>query len=222
MRPLWLAIAVLIAPALAVADDLPPVAQEHVDAAAVAFEAHDYAKAGTEFEAAYKLAPVPFLLFSWAQAERLAGHCPKALDLYKKYLYADISRAQIEVTRSNIKLCEAQSWMPPATPPPPPPPQPWYMNVLGDSLTGAGVIGFGVGLTYLTLGSRSETRAKQAMYLDEFQAGLDEATSRRRIGGVSLVLGAALVAGGVVVYVVHGRHVTATTDGQSVVVGGRF
>ena len=42
-----------------------------------------------EFEATYKLALRPTLLFNWAQSERLGGHCSRAIEIYKRFLDSD-------------------------------------------------------------------------------------------------------------------------------------
>jgi hypothetical protein len=236
-----LALLLVLWPALAVADDEPqqpdisknPSVNEHFHAGLAAYGKQDYATASREFEAAYKLDPVPTVLYTWAQSERLGGHCDKAVPLYNKYLYADINDKQVVATREKIKLCEKQMPPPKPTPPEPPPPetQPreeaprWYKDKLGGALTAVGVIGVGIGVVYLVKASGTRADADNAMFLDDFKRGLDDATSQRRVGAVSLTIGLGLVASGIAVYVIHDKHnkkLVAGTDGRTVFIGARF
>ncbi|HUS32647.1 MAG TPA: hypothetical protein VMZ53_29300 [Kofleriaceae bacterium] len=223
-------------PALAVADEgqaqpdisKDPAVNEHFHIGLDAYAKQDYSTASREFELAYQLDPVPTLLFTWAQSERLAGRCAKALPLYRKYLYADINEKQKSATREKIQIYEK------AAPPPPPTKQPevsqtegprWYQDKLGGGLTVAGIIGIAVGITYFVKASGSRDDANKAMFLDDFKAGLDEATTQRRVGAVTLTLGLGLVASGIAVYVIHDKHnkkVVAGTDGRTIFVGARF
>src|SRR3569832_7181 len=70
-----------------------------------AFDAKDYKTAVAEFEIAYRLDPEVPLLFTWAQSERLGGNCKHAVELYQKYLYADINKDQAAFTRERIREC---------------------------------------------------------------------------------------------------------------------
>ena len=235
-----LALLLVLWPALAFADDEKPApspeisknpaVNEHFHAGLDAYRSGDYATASREFETAYKMDPVPTLLFTWAQSEREAGNCDKAMPLYKKYLYSDINKKQIEATREKMKLCDGK-----VAPPPPkksdPEPTPtetaprWYKDKLGGALTVAGVVGVGVGIVYFAKASGTRSDADKAMFLDDFKSGLEEATTQRRIGAVSLTLGLGLVASGIAVYVIHdkqNRKVIATTDGRSIFIGARF
>jgi serine/threonine-protein kinase len=82
----------LAAPALA---DTPPKkvapaamksAREHFKKGQAAHAAGKYEEATAEYEAAYKQAPLPDLLFNLAQVQRLKGDKRQALDNYLKYL----------------------------------------------------------------------------------------------------------------------------------------
>jgi tetratricopeptide (TPR) repeat protein len=191
-------------------------ARAHFKQGVAAFEAQQYSQASAHFSAAYKIEPHADLLWSWAQAERFDGKCETAIDLYRKYEREAQTPTKASAARDMIALCERQL---------PPPRVPWYTNRLGGVLTASGVVGVTVGITFLALASSSRSAAKEQMYLDDFDAKLDEATLRRRIGAVSLSLGAGALVAGVVVYVIGDREqrtVTAGTDGRVVFVGGRF
>jgi hypothetical protein len=96
---------------------------------------------------------------------------------------------------------------------------PWYKDPLGDGLTAGGVVGVGVGIGFLVMASSSESAAHTATLRNDFVHDLDQATLDRRVGAVALVAGAALVAGGVVVYL---RHARVATDGHSIAIAGSF
>lgn len=78
-----LAAALMVAPA-----SPPPTFDSLIEQARVAFEESRHEAAAAALEAAYAVSPVPDVLFNWANAERLAGHCDEALALYDRYLEA--------------------------------------------------------------------------------------------------------------------------------------
>src|SRR5689334_20299532 len=98
--------AVLLTQAPAAADNVGE-ALTRFEAASAAFAVGDYAEAGREYQAAYKLQPDPALLFDAAQAYRLAGNTDKALALYKSFLqfYPNHPKADV-VQRSISRLKE--------------------------------------------------------------------------------------------------------------------
>lgn len=236
MRLLGLVVALVVVPGLAIAEpparepSTNPSANQHFHVGNDAFNSGDFATAATEFEAAWKIDPVPSLLYAWAQAERNRGHCAEALELYRKYMYADITPNQLKATRTNIQICETQTAIPPSDPvkpqpEAPPAPEVWYRDRLVVGLSASGTVAVVIGITELVLASSSTTDAHHAMYLDQWNAYNGLATQRRRVGGVMLGLGAALIGGGVGVYLYrrdHAEPVMATTDGHSIVIGARF
>src|SRR5258706_6373609 len=103
----------------AVADE----ARDHFDAGQRAYDAHDYASASHEFELAYDGSHAYTLLYSWAQAERLGGHCEHAIELYQHYLANDaVSQNARDTAQRWIAACAAA------------PPRPWYRDWLGNGL----------------------------------------------------------------------------------------
>ncbi len=50
------------------------------------YESGDYRRAADEYAVAYKLMPLPDLIFNSAQSWRLAGEKERAIDLYERYL----------------------------------------------------------------------------------------------------------------------------------------
>ena len=221
MRAARIVIAIALTAAPAAADPLSPEAQNHRDAGVAAYSAKDFETASREFEAAYKVDHVPDLLYAWAQSDRLRGRCDLALPHYKQYLYSDIPTEYAEKARANIAECERQNPPPPPPRPPPPPhrvvspplppspppdDQPWYTNKLGDGLAATGAISLLVGGIYLGKSSDTASHATTAPTLLDHRAALDTATTERRVGVVSIVVGAALVGTAVYVFLDHRRH----------------
>jgi len=63
-------------------------AQQHLEAGTEAYQAKDFDKAITEFEASYALVPDAQVLYNLAQANRLGNHPEAALENYRKFLEA--------------------------------------------------------------------------------------------------------------------------------------
>jgi hypothetical protein len=194
-----------------------PEAQAAFRAGASAYMSGKYLEASRKFSASYEREPFVDSLWGWAQSERLAGNCVTAMGLYHKYAREVGTARGTQAANEMIALCEKQL---------PAERTPWYKNKLGGGLGAGGVAGVAIGITFLALASSSRSAADEQMYLDDFEAKLDEATTRRRIGAVSISLGLAALGAGVTVYILHDRKqrstLTAGTDGRVVFVGARF
>lgn len=96
---LWLALVVVLSRA-AYAEDVKD-AKAHYEKATGAFALGNYAEAAVEYEAAFKSRQEPALLYNAAQAHRLGGNKPRALQLYQNYvrLYGDRISNRDEVKR---------------------------------------------------------------------------------------------------------------------------
>jgi hypothetical protein len=232
MKHRSIVLAVLLGVAAPAHADLEPAAKQRLDAALAAHAKGDFDTASKELEAAYAIDPAPALLYAWAQAKRLGGRCSEALGLYQRFLDTKPTEAQVAATKTGIELCEKELAKAPAPPPPPPSPPPrddgppaWYKDPIGGALTVGGAAGLGVGLGFVIASRRSEARARDARFRDDFGELLDEATTRRRIGLISMGVGAALLGGGIYIYATrtraHGK-VAVTTDGRSLLVAGTF
>lgn len=119
MSPRWtshpLAVArVLIAIGLMVCLSVPAAAEktpaEVLTQARVHFErgsafhaAGDYARAATEYRAAYALYPSPELLFNLGQVARLGGDRKAAVEYYRRYLNAEPEGRASEEARKHIE-----------------------------------------------------------------------------------------------------------------------
>jgi hypothetical protein len=113
--------------------------RESLDKATAAFALNHFAEAAELYEKAFALKPDPAVLYNAAQAHRLAGNKPRALELYQSYLrlYGTDKRAEVERHIENLKQAiehdHAVATSPPTTPapvggahaaPPPEPPAP--------------------------------------------------------------------------------------------------
>ncbi|CAN5772843.1 hypothetical protein BH11MYX2_BH11MYX2_39540 [soil metagenome] len=84
--PFMLVAAVAAVPVVASADTIPERARKLAAEGRAAHEAGDYDRAISAFTEANALAPSPALLFNLAQAYRLKGNCDDASVMYRRYL----------------------------------------------------------------------------------------------------------------------------------------
>ena len=211
MRP---AILLLAATALAHADptELKPAAKVLVESGLAKFKAQKWDDSSRDFAAAFQLEQAPWLLYSWAQAERFGGHCARARDLYTRYLGYPLTGSQIEAANTGLSQCGD-------APASPEGPRAWYKDGLADGLVLGGVVAIGVGIAFVVAGNNAESSASSETALDAFHHDLDTATFDRRFGVTALALGTAAASAGIAVFVLHRHRVTAVTDGRSVRVG---
>ncbi len=116
--------------------DAKRLAKEHFQRAETYYEAGAYAQAIDEYQVAYKLAPLPGLLFDIAKALRMSGDAAGAVEYYQRYLKEEPSgpgaaEAKTQLAALRLKLDAppapepVRSDVPVASPPieaPPPPP----------------------------------------------------------------------------------------------------
>ena len=122
MRRGWCCLAVLLL-ALAVGGrpavaSEPSAARQAYDQATAAFGLGHYAEAAEKYETAFSLRPDPALLYNAAQAYRLAGNRPRALELYRNYLRLYPNRQNADEARNQVaaltKALEEEKAPPPA------------------------------------------------------------------------------------------------------------
>jgi hypothetical protein len=183
--------------------------KQHVDAATAAHAAGKLDVALTELRAAYAIDPQPDLLFATGQVQAELGQCDDARTSFEQYRTAMKDEAGIgSAIDAAIAACAAPAPAA-AVPPPPPPPAatraPWYTDAVGDALVGGGVVALvASGLEYRAARSKLDD-AEHAANLADYSKSVDSAHSDRTISVVLGVAGVALVAGGVVRYVMHGK-----------------
>ena len=224
MRALLVVSVIALAPAIAHAD-LKPAAQAKFDAGVAQYNAGHYESAITLLEDAYELDPDPGVLFTWAQAERLAGKCTTAVPRYRKFIASRPSSEAIALATNGIQLCEAEAkgiaTAPPCTVAKP---LPWYKDPVGGAVV-AGVVGLGVGVGFFVASSGNSDRADSAQTSAEFNDLLDRATTQRRIGITLTVVGAGLIGGGLAYRFVKNkksRGAAVGTTGTSLFIAGEF
>jgi tetratricopeptide (TPR) repeat protein len=117
------------------------------EAATVYYEDKDYAQALRGYQDAYKVAPLPFILFNIAQCYRFLGRYQEAHDAYDKFLRDDPNteyRAEVEEKIKAMEIAIAEN-PPPATVPAttlasniaPPPEKPSFKPVLYTAIPAA-------------------------------------------------------------------------------------
>jgi hypothetical protein len=110
-----LALAVSGRPAVA---SEPSAARQAYDQATAAFGLGHYAEAAEKYETAFSLRPDPALLYDAAQAYRLAGNRPRALELYRNFLRLYPNRQNADEARNQVaaltKALEEERALPPA------------------------------------------------------------------------------------------------------------
>lgn len=247
IRRITIILAALIAlAATASAQSMKPDAQTHFDAALAHYQAEEYAQAAAEFGKAHAIDPQVSTLFAWAQSERLAGNCKKAVELYQTLRKETLPDSDKLAVLEGLELCgrydantepkpkPAAEPKPEPSPAPPPDPEPtpqpppsgspqraegspWYADWVGDTLLVAGAFGVGIGASFWVISSSTADDAKNATTYDDHVDLEDSAQSKRTIAIVSLTAGTALIGGAVARYLMRGGG-----DSESAVAAGAW
>lgn len=125
--------------------------------------------------------------------------------------------------------------VPPRLPPPAPRPpdaqaaRHFYDDVPGDLLAAGGLVGLGVGMTYLVLGEGDARAANSAPSLVKLQQLASQSSRERAIGEVGAIAGGALGVAAIVRYVIVARRapvplvsIAVGPSGVAAVWSGRF
>ncbi len=215
-------------------------ADNHLRAGLAHYEAHDFRRALGEFRAGYKLDRRPAFLFAMAQAKRLRGDCAGAVSLYRRFIATAPPARQVVAARMHADACSAllktESGARGGKPPPAPmterkPAPPWYHDLAGDTLLGAGTTATLVGAGLLWSSRSAADHAAWAETYPEYDLALTRARRSRTWGVVAVGTGVTLLAGAVLRF--HrrsaARHreaptlaMTPTRGGVSLCYGGRF
>jgi tetratricopeptide (TPR) repeat protein len=206
-------------------------------------ERKEWETAGRAFEQSYRLARSPDALFAWAQAERLAGRCDRAMPLYQKFLTLAPRLEHAQAAEIGLRRCAEARVSPATATPGEGPAQP--VAALARSETGPsdartdwvaggllalGTVGLGVGTVSLALSIAHERSAGQmGINYDQYLAHMDRARLERVLGAGTSILGAALVTAAMVRLLVTPRApgrlslaVEPSAAGAKLVVGRRF
>jgi hypothetical protein len=145
-------------------------ARKHYEEGTKAFNLGEFARAITEFRAAYNAKPDPLLLYNIAQSYRLAGDAVQAAFFYKSFLRNMPNAPNRKEVEGRIKVLEKQIGEqrkdpgpaptavspPPTTGTQPPPPEGGVAPVTGGASAGAGSSGgAAAGKNQATAGSGS-------------------------------------------------------------------
>ncbi len=203
-------IAVLVLAALLGQEPLS--AQEHAARADAQYGREEYAEASVSYATAYESDPNPVYLYGWAQAERRAGNCPQAVELYRQYAALDVSEAAREAAAKNARRCGGDIEAAPATSEPPlpavvntpPPAEPagddvdrsWRDDPLGLALV-AGGGALGVASLVLAVDSAQQRRLADSASIEAQYALKADRSAKTRTAGIvcGSLAGVALIAG---------------------------
>jgi tetratricopeptide (TPR) repeat protein len=210
----------------------------------------DFEGAIQKFEEAYKVSPLPTILFNLGQAHRQKKNYERAVYYFRTYLREKPdaeNRAVVEglivELQGLIAAQKASNERPPdtVTSPPAPPagqathatpvtpeePRRWYQDTIGWTLAASGVVAIGLGTGFLIHSGGLSDDAKTAGDEQMAQDLHDSAKTFQIAGGITLGLGVALVTGGVVKMMLHERaphesHVSLGIGPGTVVFAGQF
>ncbi len=234
-----LLVTLLVAPAPQLED--PEAIQLFAEAKA-AFDVRDWDMASKKLEQAYLIEPKPHVLYPWAQAERSAGRCDTAIDLYQKFIDSEPPTRMADAARENIARCKEQEAAPPerveGTDDEAPPTTEGGAEVgegadvkpgttehsvdpAGISLVAIGAVGLA------TSGALFGVAARQARLTETAQTNSTYLDMRKRAGGLrsggiaAAAIGGALVIVGAIRLGLVARNRKRTASGVSAWVDGR-
>jgi tetratricopeptide (TPR) repeat protein len=190
--------------------DATSQARAHYRLGLTLFDQGSFEAARNEFEAGYRLQPLPLFLFNAAQAARRAGDSLRALALYRQFVAADpysSQRAEAEKYIGELAPSSTDSPNPKpvlvVTAPPPPPPVRWSRDKAGATLTALGAVAAVAGAILVGVGgARVAAAHNNYASFDSAQHAMPLLAS----GGVALGTGAVLLIGGAIRFGVVARR----------------
>ncbi|MGE0870598.1 MAG: hypothetical protein AB7P03_18680 [Kofleriaceae bacterium] len=202
---------------------MPAIADPKQDAAALAkqgdelFQAKSFDEAAKRYEQAYNLDPDPAHLFALAQAERLGGHCDRAIGHYKKLTDAATSPRAAEFVQESLDQCGAGDWAQPpapkpaATPAPQPRPLPVAVparstDTLATSMFAGGALAVGLGVGLAVTSRAIGLDSDEAANSDIYYASHDRADRYMLAAGIAGAVGVGLIGFSVYRWVSGGKE----------------
>ncbi len=201
-------------------------AEQAYAAGRAAFKAEDYPTALRHFETAFKLDPVPVLLYNLARCHEMMGQAERAIDNFELYLTrapdapdrADVTR-RIKVMQAIVDRERAGATPPeparrPAAPglglhpvappgpglralaPPAPAPRPHTLRWVSLGLMGAGVAGLAVGGGFRAAATTAAADQRAALNDADKADATDQAERAQTTANVGFIAGGALLAVG--------------------------
>lgn len=157
-----------------------------------------------------------------AVVEERRGDCDRAVKLYREYLSLDVPPQDAAEAERGLERCGAPTAAPEPEPEPeaatvapvdegPPAraddrPRRWYADPAGGVVTITGVAGIGVGAALLVQGQAQQHEARSTSSLETFENAKRSAQRFHAAGIATTAVGAALLVGGVIRYVVVARR----------------
>jgi hypothetical protein len=199
-----------------------PAPDDPARRAEAAFTAGDYEAAAKAAAEAHAATGDPKYLYAQAQAERFGGRCDLAVEHYRLFITLVPSSDATLAAQDNIAECEALlaaapapapvEPLGPAEPEPAalpvdaPRPRHWARDPVGGVLVGAGVVALAVGGGLYGKAKADERSAMSATDVVAYGERIDSAYTLSRAGVSVMIIGGALVVGGVVRWVVLARR----------------
>ena len=194
-------------------------AEEHLEAAAVAFDAGDYDTAVAQFEEAYSRSGDPACLFNIGRVHEEAGELEAALARYEEFVVEPgvelgnraMANERIGVLREILATRrEPEASVPPPTVVQPADRQPASavtpsgrgLIIAGSVTAGVGAVAVIVGGVFQSLSARSASGVNSAPSRERRDELVADAVRQATVGDATLISGAVLVAAGVPMLVV--------------------
>jgi hypothetical protein len=201
--------------------------------AEAAFAAGDYATAATAAAEAHAATGDPTYLYVQAQAERFGGRCELAIEHYRRFIAAVPSSDATLAAQDNIAECEAVLGRTSVPEPAPEPVEPlapvepapapadaprlrrdhWARDPAGGVLVGVGVVALAAGGGLYGRARADERAAGRAGDVVTYGERIDRAYALSRAGVSVMIVGGALVVGGVIRWAVLARR--SRSDGAT-------
>jgi len=197
-----------------------PPRVDHYEIGKRLFLAKRYTEALQEFRRALAVAPRPEVLYSMAQAQRMLGDCPGAVETYRAFLAGRPGEPLAEYARANIERCEAErhgserggperggperGGPEHSGPERSGPGRAWYSDGVGHVLVGTGVVAGVVGAVIWRSGRSTASAVASAPDYQVFvqrRSAAGSALAEQEIGIAAMIAGGAAVVAGVVHYV---------------------
>jgi hypothetical protein len=166
-------------------------AREHFAAGMRAWLDEDYPTAERELQAAYDRDTAPVLLYSLGQLARLQGDCTRARRHFLAYLATDPPEAAAADTRVNLERCQGTGVAAPLEPAPEPAPR---TDIPATSVEEPA--------------TQPRTKRPDATDFGDFDRGVRRSDALHTAGIALMSVGAAVLVGGVVRWIVVGRRRT--------------
>ena len=170
------------------------------------YQAGNYAEAAVQLEIAYSETGAISIGFALAQSLRLAGNCTRALVIYRQVFEKAPPDARPKLTEAMQPCVDSLGTEVSSTPLPPPPApvveRPWYGDGVGAVLVGSGALSLGIGGFAFMRATGHYGDAREARGDTDYNDAVSAGDTWRWIGIGGVAVGGALVAAGIVRFVI--------------------